>query len=318
MQEALIVGKSLKKYFPIKHFLKTVDWVRAVDGVDFFIKKGETFGLIGESGCGKTTLARLILRLIEPTEGKVYYRAKDTSSQMKQLRRETAIVFQDPFSSLDPRFLAADIIAEPMRTHHLFEKDERNLRIKELLEKVGLRSEHMYRFPHEFSGGQRQRIAIARALAVNPEFIVLDEPTSSLDVSVQAQILNLFMDLQEELKLTYMFISHNVAVVRHISHRVAVMYLGKLVEIGGCEEIFSSPQHPYTKELLSVIPVPDPSIKLPKNPIGGHVPSPIHPPSGCRFHPRCKYTKPICKRSDPKLIDLGGGHYVACHAYEDV
>jgi oligopeptide/dipeptide ABC transporter ATP-binding protein len=319
--ETLFKAEGLKKYFPIKgSFFRTVGWVRAVDGVNFEVKTGEIFGLVGESGCGKTTLARLMLRLIEPTGGKIIFEGVNlcalTRAQMRKMRRHMQIIFQDPYSSLNPRMIVKDILSEPLQTHVKLEKHQREERISELLELVGLSAEHKYRYPHEFSGGQRQRIAIARALSLNPKFLVLDEPTSALDVSVQAQILNLLMDLQEKLGLTYVFISHNINVIQHLSDRIAVMYLGKIVEISNAEEIFLKQAHPYTQALLAAVPIPDPKMRREGITLKGEVPSPANPPSGCRFHTRCVLKKgDICEKEEPPLIDIGHGHLVACHLY---
>ncbi|OYT62478.1 MAG: oligopeptide ABC transporter ATP-binding protein, partial [Thermofilum sp. ex4484_15] len=301
--KALIEVRDLVKYFPVKRLFWTVGNVHAVDRVSFDILKGECFGLVGESGCGKTTLGRLILRLIEPTNGKVYFQGRNVfelkGKELMAFRRKAQIVFQDPFSSLDPRMMIFDIIYEPVRVHKIDVGNPEEYVIS-LLERVGLKKEHLYRYPHEFSGGQRQRIVIARALALRPIFMVLDEPTSALDVSVQAQILNMLRDLQKDLGLTYLFISHDLSVVRYMSHTIAVMYLGKIVEIASSEEVFEKPLHPYTQMLFSAIPIPDPEVaraRLEKRIIPkGEVPSPINPPPGCRFHPRCPYAMDICKR----------------------
>ncbi|NPA96247.1 MAG: ABC transporter ATP-binding protein [Crenarchaeota archaeon] len=317
---ALIQVENLKKYFPVGGKLLVKQWVKAVDGVSFEIYEGETLGLVGESGCGKSTTARLLLRLEEPTDGKVLFEGKNIyklrGRELKEFRRKANIVFQDPYTSLDPRMTVFDIIMEPIRVHKIDVGDPEQYVLK-LLYEVGLNESHMYRYPHEFSGGQRQRIAIARVLALRPKFIVLDEPTSALDVSVQAQILNLLKDLQKKYNLTYLFISHNLAVVRYMSHRIAVMYLGKIVEIGDAEEIFESPLHPYTRALISLIPVPDPfqARKRKKLMIQGEPPNPINPPPGCRFHPRCPFAKDRCKKEEPKLIEYSKGHYVACWLY---
>ncbi len=312
--------EGLKKWFPITGgvFSRVIGWVKAVDGVSFSVKRGETLGVVGESGCGKTTTGRTILRLIEPTEGKAIFEGTDIFSlnkaELRKIRRDIQIIFQDPYASLNPRMTVGDIVGEALDIHKLVKsKKEREERISELLDVVGLLPQHMKRYPHEFSGGQRQRIGIARALAVQPKFIVADEPVSALDVSIQAQVINLLEDLQEKFALTYLFIAHDLSVVRHISTRVAVMYLGKLVELAETEELFEHPAHPYTEALLSAVPIPDPEIKKQRIILEGDVPSPVNPPSGCRFHTRCRYAKPICAEKEPELKDLGGGHYVACH-----
>jgi peptide/nickel transport system ATP-binding protein len=316
---------GLKKYFPVRRgvFRRVVGWVKAVDEVDFFIREGETLGLVGESGCGKTTCARTILRLIPPTAGEVWFRSKHFNREVdvvhadkktvKLLRREMQIIFQDPYSSLNPRMTVGDIIGEPLVVHGLARGKALRERVAELLEAVGLKPEHMRRYPHEFSGGQRQRIGIARALALNPQLIVCDEPVSALDVSIQAQILNLLEDLQDQFGLTYLFVAHDLSVVKHISNRVAVMYLGKIVELGETEELFLQPKHPYTEALLSAVPVPDPDYQAERIILQGDVPSPVNPPKGCRFHPRCSYAQEVCSQKAPELSDLGGEHFVACH-----
>lgn len=321
----LLRVNRLKKYFPVRRgvFRRIVGWVKAVDEVDFFIRQGETLGLVGESGCGKTTCARTILRLIEPTSGEVWFRSKHFGREvdvvhadkktMKLLRREMQIIFQDPYSSLNPRMTVGDIIGEPLVVHGLAKGKALRERVAELLEAVGLKPEHMRRYPHEFSGGQRQRIGIARALALNPQLVVCDEPVSALDVSIQAQILNLLEDLQDQFGLTYLFVAHDLSVVKHISDRVAVMYLGKIVELAETEELFLRPRHPYTEALLSAVPVPDPDYQAERIILQGDVPSPVNPPKGCRFHPRCMYAKDICANQAPELVDLGGKHYAACH-----
>jgi len=316
-----VVG--LKEYFPIKQgfFVKrTVAHVKAVDGVDFEIKKGETFALVGESGCGKTTVGRTILRLIDPTDGRIFFDGTDISKlgykELLPFRRRMQIVFQDPMSSLNPRMTVGQIVTEPMLFHKVVEtKEEANKRAKELMEMVGLKTFHLDRYPHQFSGGQRQRIAIARAIAIQPEFIVLDEPTSSLDVSVQAQIINMFLDFQERFHFSYLFISHNLGLVRFISQRVAIMYLGRIVEMGDSEEIFSQPLHPYSKALLSATPVPDPKVEKARKRIilTGGVPSPINRPSGCFFNPRCPFKMEVCEKEYPQLIQISDDHWVACH-----
>jgi peptide/nickel transport system ATP-binding protein len=321
----LLEVRGLKKYFPVRRgvFRRIVGWVKAVDDVDFFIQEGETLGLVGESGCGKTTTGRTILRLIEPTAGEILFRskrlgrvvdiAKMRQRDMKPLRREMQIIFQDPYSSLNPRMTVGDIVGEPLVVHRVARGKEKERKVVELLQAVGLKPEHMRRYPHEFSGGQRQRIGIARALALDPQLIVCDEPVSALDVSIQAQVLNLLEDLQDEFHLTYLFIAHDLSVVKHISDRVAVMYLGKIVELAETEELFTHPMHPYTEALLSAVPVPDPDYKKERILLQGDVPSPINPPPGCYFHPRCSYAKEICSKEAPKFVDMGGDHYVACH-----
>jgi oligopeptide transport system ATP-binding protein len=322
-QEVLVSVKNLTKEFVSKagFFGRVRQSVKAVSGVSFDIRRGETLGLVGESGCGKSTLGRSILRLIEPTSGQVIFKGKDItnlpSGEMRLLRRNMQIIFQDPYASLNPRMTVGEILAEPLEIHSLFKgKGEREERIRKLLDMCGLRRESVTRYPHEFSGGQRQRICIARALAVEPEFIVCDEPVSALDVSIQAQIVNLLQDLQKELGLTYLFIAHDLKVVEHISNRVAVMYLGKVAEIANAEELYSDPQHPYTRALLSAIPIPDPDYRKERIILRGDVPSPNNPPSGCRFHPRCPEAKDQCSaevpdlRSMPKSPDV---HYAACH-----
>ncbi|MHB8351297.1 MAG: ABC transporter ATP-binding protein [Thermoplasmata archaeon] len=366
--EVVLSVRNLRKYFPIRGglFSTQVGQVRAVDGISFDIRKGETVGLVGESGCGKTTAGRLILRLIEATSGHTYYRppaevmarlevlyaklaasapagsARDGSGatdpgllkelddianlysinrmkgrRLRDLRGKLQIVFQDPFSSLSPRMLVRDIITEPLEIHHVGTREERRRRAAELLQAVGLNPEHMWRFPHEFSGGQRQRIGVARALALRPDFIVLDEPTSALDVSVQAQILNILKRLQSEQQLSYLFISHHLSVVRAISHQVVVMYLGTVAERGPTQELFDRPLHPYTQALLAAIPIPDPEVHRERIILSGDVPSPAHPPSGCRFHTRCPAVMPICFTVDPPLLEIRPGHHVACHLYPE-
>jgi oligopeptide transport system ATP-binding protein len=315
----LLRVNNLKNYFPVKAglFRKTVDYVKAVDDISFYINEGETLGLVGESGCGKSTTGAAILRLEEPTEGEVYFEGKDilllNKKELREMRKEIQLIFQDPYSSLNPRMTVADIIGEPLDIHHLVRsRKERNEKIKQLLGSVGLTSVHMNRYPHEFSGGQRQRIGIARSLAVNPKLIIADEPVSALDASIQAQIINLFQDLQREFGLTYLFISHDLCVVKHISDRVAVMYLGKIVEMTKKENLYNNPLHPYTKALLSAIPIPDPSHKRHRIILEGDVPSSRNLPSGCRFHPRCPMVMDICSNMEPEFKDYGSSHYVAC------
>jgi oligopeptide/dipeptide ABC transporter ATP-binding protein len=360
----VIEARGLKKYFALRGGMlkKSQGAVKAIDGINFFIRQGETIGLVGESGCGKTTTGRCMLMLTKPTEGHIYYKMPASVRQdmlrleeeesallqnldakarrnkrnlpkveeleeirnkysllrrkpndLRRLRREMQIVFQDPYSSLNPRMLIRDTVGEPLLVHGIASGDELTERVQSLLEHVGLNPEHMYRYPHEFSGGQRQRIGIARSLALNPDMVVLDEPTSALDVSVQAQILNMLNDLQAEFNLTYLFISHDLSTIRYMCDRVNVMYLGKIVESAKKDDLFSKPLHPYTEALLSVIPVPDPEIKRDRIVLSGDVPSPANPPSGCRFHTRCRYREGICEEIEPQLVDKGGEHFVACH-----
>jgi oligopeptide transport system ATP-binding protein len=312
--------RNLFKYFPITKgfiFQKQVGAVKAVDGISFTIRRGETLGLVGESGCGKTTTGRVILRLQEPTNGEVYFEGRNVfnlkKEEMRLLRRNMQIIFQDPYSSLNPRMTVGDIIGEPLEIHRLAKGKEKLRRVQELLEIVGLSPYHANRYPHEFSGGQRQRIGIARALAVNPKLIICDEPVSALDVSIQAQVLNLLEELQKEFDLTYLFIAHDLSVVKHISDRIAVMYLGRIVEIADVDELFDNPQHPYTEALLSAVPIPDPAIRRERIILPGDVPSPVNPPAGCRFHTRCLYAQESCRTNDPDLVDYWGqGHSVAC------
>jgi len=311
--------EGLSKHFPVRKGLlrRTVAHVYAVDDVSFTIGAGETLGLVGESGCGKTTVGRVILRLIEPTAGTIRLDGRDVTRlgklDMRPFRREMQIIFQDPFSSLNPRKRAGDIVGEPLKVHGVLAKGARRERVAALFERVGLRRAQMDNFPHQFSGGQRQRIGVARALALNPKLIIGDEPVSALDVSIQAQVINLLMDLQRDLKLSYLFISHNLAVVEHISHRIAVMYLGRLVEYTDKTTLFTRPLHPYTEALLAAVPVPDPAIKRTKLVVQGDVPSPLKPPPGCRFHTRCPYVEARCKVDVPALREVEPGHYVACH-----
>ena len=327
-RETLLDVKNLVKHFPIMSkgvfFKKEVGFVHAVDGVSFSVNKGETFGLVGESGCGKTTTARAILYLNPPTSGEIYFENQEVGrifgSKNKQeilkLRRKMQYVFQNPYASLDPRMTVADIIMEPLMIHKHVPKDKWHDKLYELLKLVGLEDYHAERYPHEFSGGQRQRICIARALAVEPEFLIADEPVASLDVSVRAQILNLLQELQQKLDITYLYISHDLSTVKQICHKVAVMYLGKFVEIAETNELFSSPLHPYTQALLSAIPIPDPETKIPRIMLSGEVPSPINPPVGCRFSPRCIHRKDNrCAKNTPELVDIGNGHFVACEDF---
>lgn len=323
MEDKILVRvENLKKYFPITRgiiFQKTIGYIRAVDDISFFIRKGETFGLVGESGSGKTTVGRTILQLYRPTSGKVYFDGVDLTTlkgeELRRMRRRMQIIFQDPYASLNPRMTVGDIIGEPLEIHGIARGKEKRERVMELLQIVGLNPYFINRYPHEFSGGQRQRIGVARALAMYPEFIVCDEPISALDVSIQAQIINLLEELQEKFGLTYLFIAHDLAVVRHISDRVAVMYLGKIVELTDRDTLYNNPLHPYTQALLSAIPIPDPVVEERRRRIilKGEIPSPANPPSGCRFHTRCPVVMDICREVEPEFKDVGGEHWVACH-----
>ena len=319
--EILLEVKNLVKHYPVTKgfiFQRQVGAVKAVDGLDFFIRRGETLGLVGESGCGKTTTGRVILRLQEPTSGEALFEGRDIfklhKEELRRMRRDMQIIFQDPYSSLNPRMTVGDIIGEPLEIHNLARGRDKIRRVQELLEVVGLSPYHANRYPHEFSGGQRQRIGIARALAVNPKLIIADEPVSALDVSIQAQVLNLLESLQREFGLTYLFIGHDLSVVKHISDRIAVMYLGKIVEMAPADELFANPQHPYTEALLSAVPIPNPEMRRERIILPGDVPSPINPPAGCRFHTRCLYAQPSCRVDPPAFEDIGGGrdHFVAC------
>jgi oligopeptide transport system ATP-binding protein len=322
--ETLLEVRNLVMHFPLTQgiiFQRRVGAVKAVDGISFTVRRGETLGLVGESGCGKSTTGRAILQLYKPTAGEVIFNGTDltrlSAGEMRKQRKYLQMIFQDPYASLNPRMTVGAIIAEPMQIHNLAPKAERLARVQELLETVGLNPYFANRYPHEFSGGQRQRIGIARALAANPQFIVADEPVSALDVSIQAQIINLLEELQEKFGLTYLFIAHDLSVVRHISDRVAVMYLGKIVELATRDKLYTEPLHPYTKALLSAVPIPDPKIEKKRERIilTGDVPSPINPPPGCHFHTRCPYVMDICRKIEPKFAAAHSGHYVACHLY---
>lgn len=321
-QELILKAKNIKKFFPIKKgfFLRTVGQVKAVDDVTLEVRKGETLGLVGESGCGKSTLGRSLIRLYEPTSGEIEFENKDFlklgGSELRQLRRDIQMIFQDPFASLDPRMTVGQILRQPFDIHKVGTYQERENRVKELLELVGLKPSHVNRYPHEFSGGQRQRICIARAIALNPRLMICDEPVSALDVSIQAQILNLLKDLQEKLGLTYIFISHDLSVIEYFCDRVAVMYLGKIVEIGTRDQIFSSPKHPYTQALLSAIPRVGEGKKQMKKSLSGEVPSPINPPSGCTFHPRCSFCMKVCSEKTPALLGPGE-QKAACWLFDE-
>lgn len=315
MAEPLVRVEDLKQYFPVRNGLR-INWLKAVDGVSFDINASETLGLVGESGCGKTTVGRSVLRLYEPTGGRVTFDGTEiTEKNIAQMRKKMQMVFQDPYSSLDPRMTVEDIIGEPLDVHHLYaSKVERHDRVLDLMSQVGLKADHASRYAHEFSGGQRQRIGIARALAVNPQFIVCDEPVSALDVSIQAQVINMFEELQSRLGVAYLFIAHDLLVVRHISKRIAVMYLGRIVEVADADELCDSPQHPYSQSLLSAVPIPDPKIARERKRIvlEGDVPSPLHMPSGCPFRTRCPYASEKCAEERPELTERGGNHLVAC------
>lgn len=319
--EALLEVKNLKKYYDISQgWFKEKLKVRAVDDISFTVNKGETFGLVGESGCGKSTTGRTILRLNHPTDGQIFFEGKDISllpyEKMRQLRRKMQMVFQDPFASLNPKKTIKQILTEPLRVHGLYPKKERLDKVVEILEIVGLSSYHLNRYPHEFSGGQRQRIGIAKAVILNPDLIVTDEPVSALDVSVQSQVINLLLKLQKDFSLTYLFISHDLNVVRHITDRVAVMYLGKMVELAETEDLFNNPRHPYTKALISAVPIHHPNEVKERIVLKGDVPSPVNPPNGCTFHPRCPSCMEICKTLKPPVITFDSGHKVACHLYQ--
>jgi peptide/nickel transport system ATP-binding protein/oligopeptide transport system ATP-binding protein len=321
-KKTLVEVKNLYKYFPVRAGLlqRVVAQVQAVDNVSFSIREGETLGLVGESGCGKTTVGRTMLRLIEPTKGEVNYDGKDVlklrGAELKQMRRHMQIIFQDPYASLDPRMPIGESVMEGLNIHNIGTRHERFALMLDTLKKVGLEDYHARRYPHEFSGGQRQRIGIARALALRPKFIVCDEPVSALDVSIQSQVLNILKDLQAEFGLTYLFIAHNLSVVEHISDRVAVMYLGKMVELTARDELFSNPLHPYTRALMSAIPIPEPNLKRERIILKGDVPSPLNPPKGCRFHPRCPVAKDICSQQEPVFKEVSPDHWVACWLYD--
>ena len=320
----LLEVKNLRKYFPVRSgvFSRISAWVKAVDDVSLDIQSSETFGLVGESGCGKTTVGRTILRLMEPTAGEAFFEGKNVfrmdPRELRRTRRRMQIIFQDPYSSLNPRMTVGSVIAEPLKIHGIAKGADLDYRVCQLLSRVGLRPEHRSRYPHEFSGGQRQRIGIARALALNPRFVVCDEPVSALDVSIQAQILNLLKDLQDEYQLAYLFITHDLNVVEYLAHRIAVMYLGKLAEVAPAQILFQEPKHPYTQALLSANPVPDPANRTRPMVLEGDVPSPLHPPQGCRFHPRCPQVMEVCKTAEPPLIQIGPAerrHTAWCHLY---
>lgn len=321
MTDVLLKVDNLKKYFPITGglFGKTVGHVKAVDDVSFYVRKGETLGLVGESGCGKSTTGRVLMRLLEATEGKVVFEDQEltslNSNAMRKMRKEIQMVFQDPFASLNPRHTVEKILEEPLIVHGIGDKEERKRRVREMLEVVGLSSYHAKRYPHQFSGGQRQRIGIARALMTKPKLIIADEPVSALDVSIQSQVLNLLEDLQKDFGLTYIFIAHDLGVVKHISDRVGVMYLGRLVEITESEKLYEKPLHPYTRALLDSIPIPDPDVKKDRELLSGDLPSPSNPPLGCAFHTRCRDCMDICKTTRPEMKEVEPGHFAACHLY---
>ncbi|SHJ70479.1 peptide/nickel transport system ATP-binding protein [Clostridium cavendishii DSM 21758] len=317
--DVVVKVENLKKYFPIKAGVlsKVVGNVKAVDGVSFEIKRGETLGLVGESGCGKSTTGRAILRLFEKTEGNVYFEGKDlfalNKKELRSMRPKMQMIFQDPYSSLNPRLSVGELVGEALLSHGLCSKEEVSEKVAQTLTRCGLAPYHMKRYPHEFSGGQRQRIGIARALILNPSFIVADEPVSALDVSIQSQVINLMMELQQEMGFSYLFISHDLSVVKHICHKVGVMYLGSLVELAPKDELYDNPLHPYTKALLSAVPVPDPTIKRDRIILKGDIPSPANPPSGCKFHTRCPYATERCAKENPEYRNVGNDHFVACH-----
>ena len=323
MTKPLLKVEGLKKYFPIKKGLlgKTVGQVKAVDDISFYVNEGETLGIVGESGCGKSTTGRMLLRLLEPTEGTVEFDGKDLGSlsteEMRKTRRDIQMVFQDPYASLNPRHSIEKILGEPLLVHGMKDSKERKEKVYEFLEIVGLNKYHAKRYPHQFSGGQRQRIGIARALMTNPKLIIADEPVSALDVSIQAQVLNLMKDLQSEFKLTYIFIAHDLGVVRHISDRVGVMYLGRMVEVAESEQLYANPLHPYTQALLSAVPVPDPGYVKQEILLEGDIPNPANPPTGCTFHTRCPHKMDICTKVIPQLVEMEKGHSVACHLFND-
>lgn len=319
MSSGLLAVTELTKYFPIRRGVlqRTVGYVRAVDGVSFSVRTGETLGVVGESGCGKSTMGRTILRLLEPTAGRIVFDDKDLAKlspkEMRQMRREMQIVFQDPYASLNPRYTIAKTLLEPMIVHHLFTREQRMQRVLSLLQKVGLDPDYANHFPHEFSGGMRQRVGIARALTLNPKLIILDEPVAALDVSVQSQVLNLLEDLQKEFNLTYVFITHDLSVVKHISKRIMVLYLGNMAEMADSDVLFSKPAHPYTRALLSAVPVPDPDYKKERIILEGDMPSPANPPEGCRFHTRCPEKRDVCSSQRPVWREIEPDHFVACH-----